>query len=505
MLFPLTEQGKRFASFVNQLNRGPVDARRQAIAPARMARELGLTDEDSRVAVLATDQRLYPIIDTLERAKVEGKTVPNANELIRRMFEGEEPGVRPTPADVTNVADYISHRMDPERAAHISQVADGLKTLSAERADRLAGTLNPEQLGKGLLTPVVREVQGKLEAKREVVQRKFVKADEMARRAERISNAHEAVRAELETAPSATAAFRAGAQTGKLDNAAMVHRAALQRAQQELANLTDNYVTEIEQGGNAGNINRLAGKVEESTAKVNALLDEVRTRERRLQSANVLSKVGGEVVPGRPREVGGPGTLVPPKMNEADFGVGAVRSRVADAGAQQAKQIREYIDTAAGEVKPTLPHAGIRKKGGEGNFLRELEPAQRARLVKEGWFEAKGTVPLDEWAQMVNDHLHTDFNPDEAGKWYLDQIEQVRALEKGSAPSVLQQVADEMGLTANDVRDLMQGKGVGGRRPGRHPGHVAGAAGGVRGAGRGREAGVRAVGAGARRRRLGDG
>jgi hypothetical protein len=150
----------------------------------------------------------------------------------------------------------------------------------------------------------------------------------------------------------------------------------------------------------------------------------------------------------------------PPKISVAER-VGDIHTAAQEHGAAEAQLHLNEMERVIGGERPAWPS---QSKGaslqGERDWITTegVTPAERARLLREGWFKGakSGANTVDAFASTVENGLgRGPVSTDEAMSWYLDNIRRIWAARGGSSPGVLQNVADQFSMHPQDVTDIL--------------------------------------------------
>lgn len=495
-LFPMTEEGRRFNQVKANIERSGVDAQRFAIIPASIARERGLTAEEGRAALFSVDQAVQPVV---KMVREYGGQVGDASidEIIRRSYEGVEPGLRPTPADVRAVIAFEDRALPPETLSAMDEVAKAQSSISGQRTEVLTDLpqgegLNPEQLGTGQLSYVQGRERRKIEVGRNQTQRALGAETARAGHLTRIADATEALNAELPAPPRPDAGYEAGVQAGRASKAESLARRAHAGAQRDLRQALDAY-TKLE-GGKPEVVQRAGAEVDRLTQRAVELEGMVRQSERRVSATTGLSKASGQVEEGAPRTFEGmaPRTETAParpvvgqgeaqaatKRPTVDVskaeGVTKVRTRAKEIGAAEARTIYGEIEAMTEGDRPSLPPPRA-EAGAEYDWFYQLDSGTQRMLQSEGWMrgrtqarrnpaggvsrERATVVGPDVVAEAMSRASGRPMSVDEAMTAYVDAIQRYREAAGGRSPDVIARVAEEMGLRPDVAKAVMERSG----------------------------------------------
>lgn len=497
LLFGFTDEGRRFAEVKANIERSNVDAQRFAINPARLAAERGLSQSEARAALLSIDQAMRPIAQMVRQL---GDQVDDAaiDEIIRRAFEGVEPGLRPTPDDIRTLIAYEDRTLPAGTLAAMDAVAQAQREISQQRTEVMLDPtdsetgLSPEQVETPEMLELVREgepvqvprplsfvqrrEQRLLERRRDRVQREWERASQTAARLARIADATEAVNAELPPPPRADLAYRQGRRDQRAAAANSLARRLHRQAQSELRRALDEYVRLVE-GGPADVVDRLAAEVDRLTERAVELEAMVREAERRAAATAALSRVSGEVEPGAPRVFEGMAEGRPvvgrrpaedaqsrPQVDPSSAaGVTAIRRRAREIGQRQADEIFGEIEQMTEGDRPSLPPKRS-EAGGEYDFWWELPRSTQLLLQREGWFRGRRgrhVVGPDEIAENIARRRGGD--PRDVNgmmRLYVETVLRYHEAKRGRTPEIVAQIADEFGLTPDAVETALRGTDV---------------------------------------------
>jgi hypothetical protein len=491
VVYPFTEEGRSVGVAQAEMQRERTAATRQALASAKLADEYGLTADQASAVMFTVDQRLYPVIEAINAGDLPADQI---DAVVTRMYEGVEPEMRPTPAQVREAAAYAARTGDPDLLAKMDQVRD-LVVADAERRTRArldSGDLNPEQVDADLRPTVIDAVRRREERARDRIQKDWEKESDAAYRAERIADAQEAINWTLPMPRRAEAAFadgvRAGKKEARADAAVREHGRTIRALQQAV----DAYVRA--DGRAPVEVTRAAAEVDRLTVRA-AELEQIISRDaRRGDAAAALSRASGEFRPGPARVLEGfrdgepvvgqtkPGSARPDVDASALPVQAQIRARAKEVAGPDVVEAEGAVASLldgetvyappprrkpAGMSKEMWAEAQSIRQSGVWDWWDALSEAERARLLREKWVQPfyvqdggasswrRQGVTADVVAETIGRRVGAQSVDQALGAW----MAAVRnAWDATGSDRVIGQLADEFGLAPDVVRSALRNR-----------------------------------------------
>jgi hypothetical protein len=347
--------------------------------------------------------------------------------------------------------------------------------------------LNPEQLGTELRPSKISEYQQQLERPRNLTARQAETAENTALREERITAATDALATRIPEAPQARVEFSKGIARERARSGDSIARRAHDAASRQLERAVNDY-TKASEVGDQPAVQRAAREVDRLTGEVQRISGMLERNERRVDAYTGLSTASGDVERGAPRiaddtpsayamrqaEVQMEGTLnelqelnqryghsqvATPEISGVGNEPQRIRARAKEIAQREAYDANGAIESMTGGDRPKIP--GAKDVGGEHDWWRGLDEATQRRLQREKWI--RGAKESGASSEQMSEEIARKMGGDprdidmQMGR-FVDAVRRYWDAKAGKSQAVIDQLATEMNMPADQIRGAITGK-----------------------------------------------